>query len=138
MHIHIINGPNLNLLGSREPDIYGSSSFTDYLITLQQLYPTHTISYYQSNIEGEIINELQTCKANAIVINPAAYSHTSIGIADAIAAITPPCIEVHISNIYARESYRHISLTAAKCKGVLSGFGLHGYALAIQYLINNL
>jgi 3-dehydroquinate dehydratase II len=136
MRIHIINGPNLNLLGTRETDIYGSKSFEDYLVELQAANTNCVITYFQSNVEGDIINDIQNVNANAdaLVINPAGYSHTSVAIADALAIVTVPVIEVHISNIYKREVYRHITLTGAKCDAVISGAGLDGYQLAISHL----
>jgi 3-dehydroquinate dehydratase-2 len=136
MHIHIINGPNLNLLGKREVDIYGNQSFDNYIEFLKKEFPTITITYFQSNIEGELVNSIQEFGfiANGIVINPAAYSHTSLAIADAIAAIKCPVLEVHISNIFAREEYRHHSFISNKVKGVISGLGLAGYKLAFDYL----
>ena len=137
MKIQIINGPNLNLLGLREPGIYGSQSFEDYLIGLKEMYSILDIEYYQSNVEGELINKLHEVgfSYDGIVINAGAYTHTSVAIADAIAGIKTPVIEVHISNIYAREEYRHVSLTGKNCKGVLTGFGLDGYRLAIESLL---
>ncbi|MEJ7559414.1 MAG: type II 3-dehydroquinate dehydratase [Pedobacter sp.] len=134
MKIQIINGPNLNLLGLREPGIYGSQSFEDYLIGLQELYSIIQIDYFQSNVEGELINKLHAVgfEYDGIIINGGAYTHTSIAIADAIAGIKTPVIEVHISNIYAREEYRHMSLTGKHCRGVLTGFGMDGYRLAIE------
>lgn len=134
MKIQIINGPNLNLLGLREPGIYGSQSFEDYLINLKEMYSILDINYYQSNVEGELINKLHEVgfSYDGIVINAGAYTHTSVAIADAIAGIKTPVIEVHISNIYAREEFRHISLTGKNCQGVLTGFGLDGYRLAIE------
>ena len=140
MNIHIINGPNLNLLGSREIDIYGNQSFDNYLIKLQHQFPSINITYFQSNIEGELINEIQKMgfTSDGIVLNPAGYSHTSIAIGDAIAAIKTPLIEVHISNIYAREEFRKHSFVSAKSVGVITGLGLDGYKLAIDWFINNL
>ncbi len=137
MNIHIINGPNLNLLGTREVDIYGNQSFENYFKELQQLFPLAQLTYFQSNIEGEIINEIQRVgfSTQGIVLNPAGYSHTSVAIADAVAAITSPTVEVHISNIFSREEYRKHSFVSAKAKAVLSGFGLDGYRLAIDWLI---
>ncbi|HJP61811.1 MAG TPA: type II 3-dehydroquinate dehydratase, partial [Mucilaginibacter sp.] len=132
------NGPNLNLLGVREKSIYGETGFEDYLHDLQQRYSNVTINYYQSNVEGEIINKLHevgfTC--DGIVINAGAYTHTSVAISDAIAAIKAPVIEVHISNVYKREEFRHKSLLAANCRGVIAGFGLDSYRLAIENLVN--
>ena len=134
MKIQIINGPNLNLLGLREPGIYGSQSFEDYLIGLKEMYSILDIEYYQSNIEGELINKLHEVgfSYDGIIINAGAYTHTSVAIADAIAGIKTPVIEVHISNIYAREEFRHMSLTGKNCQGVLTGFGMDGYRLAIE------
>jgi 3-dehydroquinate dehydratase-2 len=139
MKIHIINGPNLNLLGKREVDIYGGQSFDNYLQYLKQLFPQVNISYFQSNVEGELINEIQRIgfEVEGIILNPAGYSHTSIAIGDAVAAITSPLIEVHISNIYSREEFRKHSYISAKAKGVITGLGLDGYKLAIDYIINN-
>ncbi len=140
MKIHIINGPNLNLLGKREPEVYGDRTFEAFFEALQNRYPQVALSYFQSNIEGEIIDSLQQegFSANGIVLNAGAYTHTSIGIGDAIAAIDSPVIEVHISNIYARETYRHQSLLAGKCVGVISGLGLDSYRLAIEYFLNTM
>ena len=137
--ITIINGPNLNLLGKREPEIYGSESFEDFLHNLRERFPHIPIEYFQSNCEGEIITKLHklgfdTPECKGIIINPGAYAHYSYAIADAIAAIKLPVVEVHISNIYAREEFRHKSVTAPMCKGMISGLGLEGYALAISYL----
>ncbi len=134
MNLHIINGPNLNLIGKRETGIYGNISFEDFLEHLKSRFNEHTISYFQSNIEGEIINNIQEFgfKSDGIILNAGGYTHTSVAIADAIAAIKSPVIEVHISNIFAREEYRHISLIAGKCKGSISGFGLNSYLLAVE------
>jgi 3-dehydroquinate dehydratase-2 len=134
MKLQIINGPNLNLLGVREPSIYGAESFDQYLEHLRALYSIIEIDYFQSNVEGELINKLQEVgfSYDGIILNGAGYTHTSVAIADAIAAIKTPVVEVHISNIYAREEFRHISLTGKNCKGVLTGFGLDGYRLAIE------
>lgn len=138
MNIQIINGPNLNLLGVREKSIYGDASFETYFATLQQRYPEHTLSYFQSNKEGELIDKLHETgfSADGIVINAGAYTHTSIAIADAIAAITTPVIEVHISNVYKRETFRHKSMLAASCRGVIAGFGMDSYRLALENFIN--
>ncbi len=137
MKIAIINGPNLNLLGTREVDVYGNQSFDKYLETLQQEFPAVELSYFQSNVEGELVNEIQRIGTSAayegIVLNPAAYTHTSVAIGDAIAAIKTPVIEVHISNIFGREEFRKISHVSGKSVGVISGLGLKGYALAIAY-----
>ena len=137
MNIQIINGPNLNLLGVREKSIYGSADFESYLAQLQQHFTNITINYYQSNVEGEIINKLHEVgfSYDGIVLNAGAYTHTSIAIADAIAAIKTPTIEVHISNVYKREEFRHHSMLAASCKGVIAGFGMHSYRLAIESLL---
>jgi len=137
MKIQIINGPNLNLLGVREKSIYGSASFDDYLIDLRKQFPEIEITYYQSNVEGELINKLHEVgfSYNGIIINAGAYTHTSIAIADAIAAINTPVIEVHISNVYKREEFRHSSMLASNCKGVIAGFGLDSYRLGIENLI---
>ncbi len=134
MNILIINGPNLNLLGKREPEIYGSKSFESYFEELTAGFPQHSLKYFQSNVEGEIINTLQEAgfHADAIILNAGGYTHTSVAIADAIAAIRSPVIEVHISNPYAREEFRQKSLLSGKCKGLIAGFGLKGYALAIR------
>lgn len=139
MKIAIINGANLNLLGTREPAIYGHANFESYLETLSQLYPQVAITYFQSNVEGEIINQLHTCRqtVDAVIINPGGYTHTSIAIADAITAIGIPVLEVHISNIHARESYRHQSITGSKCVGIISGLGLYGYELGLRYFIDH-
>jgi 3-dehydroquinate dehydratase-2 len=138
MNIQIINGPNLNLLGVREKSIYGDTSFETYLDTLRQRYANITINYYQSNVEGEIINKLHEIgfSYDGIVINAGAYTHTSIAIADAIAAINTPVIEVHISNVHKREEFRHHSMLAANCRGVIAGFGMDSYRLAIENLVN--
>ena len=137
MNIQIINGPNLNLLGVREKSIYGNTNFESYLEELRARYANITINYYQSNVEGEIINKLHEIgfEYDGIVINAGAYTHTSIAIADAIAAINTPVIEVHISNVYKREEFRHHSMLAASCKGVIAGFGMDSYRLAIENLI---
>jgi 3-dehydroquinate dehydratase-2 len=135
MKIAIINGPNLNLLGKREPGIYGSEDFASFFTRLQLKYPAIIFSYYQSNVEGELINEVQKYgfDHDGIIINPGGYTHTSVALGDAIAAVTTPVIEVHISNVHAREDFRKISHVSAKCKGTISGLGLKGYELAIQY-----
>jgi 3-dehydroquinate dehydratase-2 len=134
MKIQIINGPNLNLLGVREKSIYGNTNFETYLEELKKRFTGIEISYYQSNVEGEIINKLHEIgfSYDGIVINAGAYTHTSIAIADAIAAINTPVIEVHISNVYKREEFRHNSMLAASCKGVIAGFGMDSYRLAIE------
>ena len=134
LKIAIINGPNLNLLGKREIEIYGTQSFEDYFKTLQLKFQNTELIYFQSNVEGELINKLHEIGFNfdGIVINAGAYTHTSIAIADAIAGIKTPVIEVHISNVFAREDYRHISYLGKHCKGSISGFGLKGYEMAIE------
>ena len=132
MKILIVNGPNLNLLGTREPEIYGSISMEEELNNLQHKFPDLQISYFQSNIEGEIINRIQEDDFSALVINPGAFTHYSYAIADCLKNIAKPKIEVHISNIYKREEFRQKSVTAANTDGVLSGFGLKGYELAIM------
>jgi 3-dehydroquinate dehydratase-2 len=137
MHIAIINGPNLNLLGTREPEVYGSQTFEQYYEELQKKYPAVTFSYFQSNVEGELINELQRVgfSSDGIVLNPGGYTHTSVAIGDAIAAIKAPVIEVHISNIHAREEFRRLSHVSAKAKGTIAGLGLRGYELALNYFL---
>ena len=132
--IQIINGPNLNLLGKREPTVYGNSSFEDYLDTLRARYPQCEIAYYQSNVEGEMINKIHEVgfTYDGIVLNAGAYTHTSIALHDAIKAVTTPVVEVHISNVHARESFRHVSMLSAACKGVILGFGLDSYRLAVE------
>lgn len=134
MKILIINGPNLNLLGKREPEVYGSESFESYFETLQNQFNSIELSYFQSNIEGELISKLQEVgfTYDGIIINAGAYTHTSIGIADAIKAITTPVVEVHISNTFSRETFRHQSFISPHAKGVIIGFGLKSYALALQ------
>ncbi|MBY0244026.1 MAG: 3-dehydroquinate dehydratase [Sphingobacteriaceae bacterium] len=135
--IQIINGPNLNLLGLREPSVYGNMSFEDYLVTLKSRFTDFTIDYFQSNVEGELINKLHEVgfEYDLIVLNAGGYTHTSVALADAIASIQTNVVEVHVSNIYSREEYRHVSLTGKNCKGVLTGFGLDGYRLAIESLL---
>lgn len=134
MKIQIINGPNLNLLGVREKSIYGDSSFENYFQELRSKYRIIELEYFQSNVEGEIINKLHEVgfSYDGIILNAGGYTHTSVAISDAIAGIKTPVVEVHISNIYAREEYRHVSLTGKNCKGVLTGFGLNGYCLALE------
>jgi 3-dehydroquinate dehydratase II len=137
LHLAIINGPNLNLLGKREPEVYGHQSFEEYFMELKKRFPSVAIEYFQSNVEGELINYLHGCmgKVQGVILNAGAYTHTSIAIADAIAAIGIPVVEVHISNVLAREDYRKTSFIAAKCKGSITGLGLEGYALAMQYFM---
>ncbi len=134
MKILIINGPNLNMLGKREPEVYGSQPFEDYFTTLQFKFKATELSYFQSNIEGELISKLHVANDSfdAIILNAAAYTHTSVGLGDAIASIEKPVIEVHISNTFAREAYRHHSYLSKYCKGVIVGFGLKSYDLAIE------
>ncbi|MET6998303.1 type II 3-dehydroquinate dehydratase [Chitinophaga defluvii] len=138
MQIAIINGPNLNLLGKREPGIYGSQSFEQYFETLKAAYPVVEFSYFQSNVEGEIINHLHEkgFSADGILLNAGGYTHTSVAIRDAIAGIKTPVIEIHISNVYAREDFRHTSLIAPKCVGSICGLGMKGYALGVAYFVN--
>lgn len=138
MKIQIINGPNLNLLGKRETSIYGSQSFEDFLEKLKARFHSIELYYFQSNVEGEIINKLQDVgfSFDGIILNAGAYTHTSVAIHDAIGAITTPVVEVHISNVHAREDFRHKSLITSKCAGMLTGFGMEGYAMALAYLIN--
>lgn len=137
MNIAIINGPNLNLLGKREPGIYGSQDFESFLQSLQANYPAISISYFQSNVEGELIDELQRVgfSVDGIILNPGGYTHTSVALGDTIAAITSPVIEVHISNVHAREDFRKISHISAKARGTIAGLGLKGYELALQYFL---
>ncbi len=137
MKIAIINGPNLNLLGTREPEIYGRKTFDNFLDELRPKFPAIEFSYFQSNIEGELIGELQRVgfSFDGIIINPGGYTHTSVALGDAIASITAPVIEVHISNIFGREDFRKLSYVSGKAKGVISGLGLKGYELAIDYFL---
>jgi len=138
MKITILNGPNLNLLGIREPEIYGTKTFEDYFQEMKQRYSNIELNYFQSNVEGELINKLHevgfTC--DGIIFNAGGYTHTSVAIADAVASINSPVIEVHISNVYAREEFRHKSLMAPNCKGVVSGLGLFSYDAALLFLTN--
>lgn len=137
--IQIINGPNLNLLGVREPGIYGSSSFDDFLPVLRQRHPEVEIDYFQSNIEGELINRMQEVgfSYDGIVLNAGAYTHTSIALLDCIRSLKCPVVEVHISNVHKREEYRHHSMISAGCLGVICGFGLESYELAVQGLLSH-
>src|SRR5690606_2919777 len=134
MKIQLINGPNLNLLGVREKSIYGDSSFAPFLEELRKKYTAVQLDYFQSNVEGEIINKLHEIgfSYDGIILNAGAYTHTSLAIADAIAGIKTPVVEVHISNVYNREEYRHVSLMAKNCKGIITGFGLNSYRLALE------
>jgi 3-dehydroquinate dehydratase-2 len=140
MKIAIINGPNLNLLGTREPGVYGSQTFEEYFEALRAAYPGVTFSYYQSNVEGELINFLhkEGFGADGIILNPGGYTHTSVALGDAIAAINTKVVEVHISNTAAREAFRHISHVSAKCAGTIIGLGLKGYELAVIWLLGKL
>lgn len=137
MKIQIINGPNLNLLGMREPEVYGSNSFNDYLHLLRSEFPGLEISYFQTNVEGEIINKLHEAGygCDGIILNAGGYTHTSVAIRDAIKAVPAPVIEVHISNVHSREEFRHNSMISAVCKGVIAGFGLDSYQLAVESII---
>lgn len=137
LRIHIINGPNLNLLGKRETDIYGNQPFEQYLDELKKKYPQVSFSYYQSNVEGELINELQRVgfDHDGIIINPGGYTHTSVALGDAIAAIKTPVIEVHISNVHAREDFRKLSHVSGKSVGSIFGLGLKGYQLAVEWFL---
>ena len=137
MKILILNGPNLNLLGRREPRIYGSSSFDDYLPRLRERYPEVEIAYFQSNVEGEMINKMQEVgfSYDGIVLNAGAYTHTSIALQDCIRSLKTPVIEVHISNVHTREEFRHKSMISCACRGVICGFGLDSYRLAVEALI---
>ena len=139
MKIQIINGPNLNLLGVREEDIYGSRDFENFFEELKSRFPKAELFYYQSNVEGEIINKLHEVgfSFGGIILNAGAYTHTSIAIHDAIGAIKTPVVEVHISNIHSREEFRHKSIITSKCKGLISGFGLESYSLGIQSILNS-
>lgn len=139
MKIQIINGPNLNLLGKREPEVYGSKGFDEFFAELQKRFPKDELSYYQSNIEGELITKLHEVgfSYDGIILNAGAYTHTSVALHDAIGAIKTPVVEVHISNVYAREEFRHKSLITSKCVGLITGFGLEGYAMAIRYILDS-
>jgi 3-dehydroquinate dehydratase-2 len=140
MNILIINGPNLNLLGKREPSIYGDSTFEDYFSKLKEKFPEITLEYYQSNIEGQIIDKIQEYgfSCQGIILNAGGYTHTSVAIRDAIAGIKTPAIEVHISNTLSRENFRHQSMIGPVCKGCIMGFGLQSYDLAVEYFINQM
>lgn len=139
MNIQIINGPNLNLLGKREPEIYGSESFEDYFENLKKRFPQLQLHYFQSNVEGELINKIHEVgfEFDAILLNAGGYTHTSVAISDAIAGVTTPTLEVHISNIYKREEFRHKSIISKSCIGMISGLGLKGYELGIRYFLNS-
>lgn len=135
--IQIINGPNLNLLGVREPGIYGSNSFESYLVELKKMFPNVEIDYYQSNIEGELINKMQEVgfSSDGIVLNAGAYTHTSVALQDCIRSLKSPVVEVHISNVHTREEFRHHSFISCACVGVICGFGMDSYRLAVDYLV---
>jgi 3-dehydroquinate dehydratase-2 len=137
MKIIIINGPNLNLLGKREPEVYGQTSFESYFTDLEKVFPQIELSYYQSNVEGELINKLHEVgfSYNGVILNSGGYTHTAVALADAVAAITTPVVEVHISNVFAREEYRHVSLISKHCVGSISGFGLKSYELALNSFV---
>jgi 3-dehydroquinate dehydratase-2 len=137
MHIYILHGPNLNLLGQREPEVYGHRTFDAFLLELKADFPQLDITLFQSNHEGALIDKLHEIgfSAQGIILNAGAYTHTSIALADAVAAITSPVVEVHISNVHARETFRQQSYTAPHCRGVISGFGLEGYRLALQFFL---
>jgi 3-dehydroquinate dehydratase-2 len=140
LKIQIINGPNLNLLGKREPEVYGRTSFEEYFETLQTIFPNLELYYYQSNVEGELINKIHEIgfSFDAILLNAGGYTHTSVAISDAIAGVTTPTLEVHISNIYKREEFRHKSIISKSCVGMISGLGLKGYELGIRYFLSSL
>ncbi|MBK8580631.1 MAG: 3-dehydroquinate dehydratase [Flavobacteriales bacterium] len=137
MRLLILNGPNLDLLGTREPAIYGTRTFEDFLVELRKEFPGHQLDYFQSNVEGEMINALRNAEANCagVVMNAAGYSHTSVALRDTLAGMQVPVVEVHISNVHAREPFRHVLLTAAVSAGCITGFGLEGYRLAVEYLL---
>lgn len=139
MKIQVINGPNLNLLGKREPEIYGSESFEDYFEQLKKRFPQVQLSYFQSNIEGELISKIHQVgfEFDAILLNAGGYTHTSVALSDAISGVTTPVLEVHISNIYKREEFRHKSIISKSCVGMISGLGLKGYELGVLYFINS-
>ena len=138
MKIQIINGPNLNLLGKREPEIYGSETFEDYFEHLQKRFPQVELHYFQSNVEGELINKIHEVgfSFDAILLNAGGYTHTSVAISDAISGVTTPTLEVHISNIYKREEFRHKSIISKSCVGMISGLGLKGYELGVTYFLH--
>lgn len=137
MKIAVINGPNLNMVGKREPDKYGNKSFEEYIPELRKQFPEITFIFFQSNVEGELINTIQEkgFKCDGLIVNMGGYSHTSIAIADAISGISIPVVEVHLTNIFGREEYRHFSIVGSKCKGSISGFGLHSYELGVEALL---
>jgi len=137
MKIQVINGPNLNLLGKREPEVYGNESFENYFSQLQAQFPAVEFSYFQSNVEGELISKIQEVgfSMDGIILNAGGYTHTSVALSDAVAAVTTPTVEVHISNLYKREEFRHKSILSTSCVGMIAGLGLTGYALAVQYFL---
>jgi 3-dehydroquinate dehydratase II len=139
LKIQIINGPNLNLLGKREPEIYGSETFEDYFENLKKRFPQVELHYFQSNVEGEMINKIHEVgfTFDAILLNAGGYTHTSVAISDAISGVTTPALEVHISNIYKREEFRHKSIISKSCVGMISGLGLKGYELGVMYFLNS-
>ncbi len=139
MRFLILNGPNLNLLGTREPEIYGSQTFDDVLAELRAAFPDHQLDYAQSNVEGELINHLHThgFEADGIVFNAGGYTHTSVAIGDAVKAVSAPVVEVHISQVYAREDFRHVSFIGPHCAASISGMGVYGYRAALQFLIDS-
>lgn len=139
MKIQIINGPNLNLLGKREPEIYGSETFEDYFENLKKRFPQVELHYFQSNVEGELINKIHQVgfSFDAILLNAGGYTHTSVAISDAISGVTTPTLEVHISNIYKREEFRHKSIISKSCVGMIAGLGLKGYELGVMYFLNS-
>lgn len=139
MRFLILNGPNLNLLGTREPEIYGSQTFDDVLAELRAAFPDHQLDYAQSNVEGELINHLHThgFEADGIVLNAGGYTHTSVAIGDAVKAVSAPVVEVHISQVYAREDFRHVSFIGPHCAASISGMGVYGYRAALQFLIDS-
>ena len=137
MRILLLNGPNLDTLGTREPSVYGTRTFEEYLAELREVFPGHELAYFQSNLEGGMINALRAAEADSdgVVMNAAGYSHTSVALRDAVALMSVPVVEVHISNVHAREPFRQVLLTASVCAGCISGFGLEGYRLAVEYLL---
>ena len=137
MKIQVINGPNLNLLGKREPEVYGNESFENYFSQLQAQFPAVELSYFQSNVEGELISKIQEVgfSMDGIILNAGGYTHTSVALSDAVAAVTTPTVEVHISNLYKREEFLHKSILSKSCVGMIAGLGLTGYALAVQYFL---
>jgi 3-dehydroquinate dehydratase-2 len=140
MRLLIINGPNLNLLGLRQPEIYGYTSFDEFMQVLKNKYPQVSFEYYQSNVEGELINKLHECgfTFDGIILNAGAYTHTSVALGDAVSAIQAPVVEVHISNIFAREDFRHVSFIAPYCRGSIGGFGLQSYELAVNSFLQTM